>query len=231
MTLVPIDKVLRDGISANGAWTREQLALIGVAWPPSVGWKKNLVRARMMVDAAVHAQFVALKKGASGKTAMQLSLAATLPLHRCWSDGACEPNPGNGGWGFRIELPDGSVVEAQGGERRTTSNRMELTAAVQALHRLPDRARAVLYSDSEYVVKGVSTWLAAWKKRGWVKADQQPVKNRDLWMLLDGQLGRVDARFEWVRGHSGNPGNERADELAQIGRQEALDAEAGWALA
>lgn len=141
-----------------------------------------------------------------------------------WTDGSCDPNPGAGGWAFTAS--DGS--EAKGGDSETTNNRMELFAILMAMRSLPDGTVVTIYSDSQYCVNGLTVWRAAWARRAWHKKDGSAVANRDLWMVLDAEQRRLQARFEWVRGHNGNPGNERADELAQIGRQQAIDAAAVW---
>ncbi len=133
-----------------------------------------------------------------------------------YTDGACSGNPGPGGWGARLEGPDG-VNEISGGEAATTNNRMELSAAIEALASLPDNSQVTLVTDSNYVKDGMTSWLANWKKRGWKTAAKKPVKNVDLWQALDAQCQRHQVEWQWVKGHSGHPGNERADELARIG--------------
>ena len=133
-----------------------------------------------------------------------------------YTDGACSGNPGPGGWGARLEGPDG-VDEISGGEQATTNNRMELSAAIEALTRLPDNSEVTLVTDSNYVKDGMTSWLPNWKKRDWKTAAKKPVKNVDLWKLLETQCQRHRVQWQWVKGHSGHPGNERADELARIG--------------
>lgn len=130
-----------------------------------------------------------------------------------WTDGACYPNPGPGGWGWHRS--DGE--QAYGGMRETTNNRMELTAILDALKALPDGAQATVYSDSQYCVKGLTVWARGWERKGWMKKGE-PMPNRDLWMALHEHKQRVSVRFEWVRGHNGDAGNERADRLAEQGR-------------
>lgn len=133
-----------------------------------------------------------------------------------YTDGACSGNPGPGGWGARLEGPD-AVEELSGGEPATTNNRMELTAAIEALKALPDNSTVTLTTDSTYVKDGMTSWIANWKKRGWKTAAKKPVKNVDLWQALDAQCARHRISWQWVKGHAGHPGNERADELANIG--------------
>ena len=136
-----------------------------------------------------------------------------------YTDGACKGNPGPGGWGALL-LCKGVERELWGGENPTTNNRMELTAAIRALAELKRSCPVRLVTDSEYVMRGIQEWLPGWKKRGWKTSARQPVKNADLWQLLDEQVGRHQVAWEWVRGHTGHPGNERADQLANRGVDE-----------
>jgi ribonuclease HI len=133
-----------------------------------------------------------------------------------WTDGACSGNPGPGGWGvvMRYGLRQ---RELSGGEPLTTNNRMEMTAAIKALEALTRPCAVDLHTDSQYLRGGVSGWMAAWKKNGWLTADRKPVKNQDLWEELDRLLGRHKIRWHWVKGHAGHAENERADELAREG--------------
>jgi ribonuclease HI len=133
-----------------------------------------------------------------------------------YSDGACRGNPGPGGWGVLLRY-DGREKELWGGEAATTNNRMELMAAIRALEALKRPSRVRLYTDSLYVMKGISTWIRDWKRRGWRTADKKPVKNADLWRRLDEVAAKHDMEWHWVRGHAGHPENERADELANRG--------------
>jgi ribonuclease HI len=137
-------------------------------------------------------------------------------MYVIYTDGACSGNPGPGGWGARLEGPDG-VQELSGGEPDTTNNRMELTAAIEALQALPNGSEVTLTTDSTYVKDGMTSWIINWKKRGWKTAAKKPVKNVDLWQKLDAQCARHAMSWKWVKGHAGHPGNERADELANIG--------------
>ena len=132
------------------------------------------------------------------------------------TDGACRGNPGPGGWGAILSL-GGKVKELYGGEPQTTNNRMELTAVIRALETLTRRCEADVYTDSQYVQKGISEWLPSWKRRGWRTADKKPVKNEDLWRRLDEVARMHDVEWHWVRGHAGHPENERADALANKG--------------
>lgn len=136
-----------------------------------------------------------------------------------WTDGSCEPNPGTGGWGYHLRRADGVIVEGFGGEAHTTNNRMELIAVIEALTRLAPASEVALYTDSEYVRKGITRWIHGWKLRGWRTADHSPVKNVDLWQRLEAVAALHRVQWHWVRGHCGNPGNERADTLAGIGRR------------
>jgi ribonuclease HI len=137
------------------------------------------------------------------------------------TDGACRGNPGPGGWGAILRAAGGEK-EIWGGEPTTTNNRMELMAAIRALEALKRPCRVQAYTDSEYLRRGISEWLADWKRRGWRTADRKPVKNEDLWRRLDDLVGRHQVSWHWVRGHAGNRDNERADELANRGLDEIL---------
>ncbi len=135
-----------------------------------------------------------------------------------YTDGACKGNPGPGGWGAYLRS-DGHEKELWGGERNTTNNRMELLAVIEALSALKRPCTVDLYVDSEYVRKGITEWIHGWKKKGWVTAAKQPVKNAELWRQLDALVhdGTHKIAWHWVKGHSGDPGNERADALANRG--------------
>ncbi|MDH4127094.1 MAG: ribonuclease HI [Gammaproteobacteria bacterium] len=136
-----------------------------------------------------------------------------------YTDGACRGNPGPGGWG--VLLISGTRQRTlHGGERETTNNRMELTAAIEALNALRGPQNVILHTDSRYVMDGIREWLPNWKKRGWKTAARKPVKNQDLWQALDAASERHTITWKWVRGHDGNPGNEQADALANLGIEE-----------
>lgn len=136
-----------------------------------------------------------------------------------YTDGACRGNPGVGGWGALLRFRD-RELELFGGEPATTNNRMELTAAIRALAALKRRCEVALYTDSQYVRQGITTWMADWKRRDWRTADRKPVKNQDLWRQLDALAAKHDIEWHWVRGHTGHPENERADVLANRGIDE-----------
>jgi ribonuclease HI len=133
-----------------------------------------------------------------------------------FTDGACKGNPGAGGWGALLQL-NGKELELCGGEAHTTNNRMELLAAIRALEALKRPCRVILHTDSKYVQQGISEWVHNWKRRGWKTADKQPVKNEDLWRVLDALAGKHHVQWVWIKGHAGHDGNERADRLANRG--------------
>jgi len=138
-----------------------------------------------------------------------------------FADGACKGNPGPGGWGAILRT-GAREKELYGGERRTTNNRMELTAVIRALEALKRRCEVEVYTDSQYVQKGISEWLPQWKRRGWRTADRKPVKNADLWRELDALAQQHHVQWHWVKGHAGHVENERADALANRGVESAL---------
>jgi ribonuclease HI len=137
----------------------------------------------------------------------------TVVIH---TDGACKGNPGPGGWGALLEY-NGRRKEIFGGEPQTTNNRMELVAVIRALEALTRAADVEIYTDSQYVKNGIESWIHGWKRNGWKTSDRKAVKNADLWRELDLLAARHRIRWHWVRGHDDNPGNERADELANRG--------------
>ena len=136
-----------------------------------------------------------------------------------YTDGACRGNPGPGGWGALLIAGDDRKT-MHGGEAETTNNRMELSAAIEALNALKSSTQVILHTDSKYVMDGIREWMPNWKKRGWKTAAKKPVKNQDLWQALDNATQRHEIDWRWVKGHSGNPGNETADELANLGIDE-----------
>lgn len=143
-----------------------------------------------------------------------------------YTDGACRGNPGPGGWGALLKYK-GKKKELYGGQQNTTNNRMELTAAIMALEELKRPCKVDLYTDSQYLKKGITEWIANWKRVGWKTASRSPVKNADLWVSLDKAIHQHDINWRWVKGHGGNRGNERADWLANKGIDEFLDPQLG----
>ncbi|MEM1184339.1 MAG: ribonuclease HI [Planctomycetota bacterium] len=147
---------------------------------------------------------------------------AKPPHVELYTDGACSGNPGPGGWAFILRhRASGSEREENGGERQTTNNRMELQAVIEGLSMLTRPSVVDLYSDSQYVLNGLKSWMAGWKKKGWKTASKQPVKNRELWEKLDELIQIHQVSFHWVKGHNEHPENERADELAVEARDAA----------
>ena len=138
-----------------------------------------------------------------------------------YTDGACRGNPGPGGWGVSLRY-NGKHKKLFGAETETTNNRMELMAAIVALETLTRNCQIVLNTDSKYVLEGITSWMPNWKKRGWKTAAKKPVKNVDLWQRLDSATQKHEIEWVWVKGHSGDPGNELADELANQGIDEML---------
>ncbi|MEM9061190.1 MAG: ribonuclease HI [Pseudomonadota bacterium] len=158
-----------------------------------------------------------------------------MPDLVAYTDGGCSGNPGPGGWGVILQALEGDTVlkerELSGGETETTNNRMELTAAIRALEALERRSRITLITDSTYVRDGIMKWIHGWKRNGWKTAAKKPVKNDDLWKLLDTLCAAHDVTWNWVKGHAGTDGNERADKLAtreiKQRKAELKDASAG----
>lgn len=133
-----------------------------------------------------------------------------------YTDGACRGNPGPGGWGVLMQYGQ-KRKELYGGEDQTTNNRMELMAAIAGLEALKRTCQVDIYTDSQYVRKGITEWIHGWKKNGWKTSAKKDVKNRDLWQRLDDSIARHRVSWHWVKGHAGHPGNERADALANLG--------------
>ncbi|MFZ6657649.1 ribonuclease HI [Undibacterium sp. TJN19] len=138
-----------------------------------------------------------------------------------YTDGACKGNPGVGGWGALL-IAGNKEKELFGGEKETTNNRMELMAVIQALGALKRPCQITLHTDSQYVLKGITEWITGWKAKGWKTASKAPVKNVDLWQQLDEARNIHEIDWRWVRGHTGHPGNERADQLANRGVESIL---------
>lgn len=154
-------------------------------------------------------------------SARQRLLSRTMARLEIWTDGACRGNPGPGGWGALLVFGD-TEKELWGGESETTNNRMELTAAIRALEALTRPTAVILHTDSTYVRNGIRSWLAGWKRNGWRTSAKKPVKNKDLWQQLDELASTHDVDWRWVKGHAGDVGNERADELANRGCDEVM---------
>ena len=133
-----------------------------------------------------------------------------------YTDGACRGNPGVGGWGAIIHYLDTSK-ELFGGSHETTNNQMEMQAVIEGLKALKEPCNITLYTDSKYVMDGITNWIHGWKQNDWMTANKKPVKNKELWQELDGLVSKHNIEWKWVKGHAGIPGNERADELANLG--------------
>ena len=142
-----------------------------------------------------------------------MAIEMTSKTVQIYTDGACSGNPGPGGWGAVLRYGK-TEKEISGGEADTTNNRMEMMAVIKALRSLKTHCIAEIYTDSKYVLQGATEWIENWKARGWKTADKKPVKNVDLWQMLELELARHDVRWHWVKGHAGHPENERADQLA-----------------
>lgn len=152
--------------------------------------------------------------------------SANLPQVQLFTDGACKGNPGPGGWAFILRHPSsGKEIERSGGDRDTTNNRMELQAVIEGLSALKKSSYVDLTTDSQYVGKGISEWMANWKANGWRRREGKswkPVKNAEQWQQLDELLSKHEVKFHWVRGHDGHPENERCDELAVLAAEEVM---------
>ena len=138
-----------------------------------------------------------------------------------YTDGACRGNPGPGGWGALLIYKDADKA-IYGGEIDTTNNRMEMTAIIEALKIVKMDCNITLYTDSKYVMDGITKWLSNWKKKGWLTSKKKPVKNKDLWQILEESISKHNIEWQWVKGHAGIPGNEKADELANQGIDELI---------
>jgi len=141
---------------------------------------------------------------------------------KVYTDGACKGNPGEGGWGALIVQGD-TNKEIYGGESNTTNNRMELMAVIKALSLMSSENDVTIFTDSTYVQKGISEWVINWKRNGWKSSSKKPVKNKDLWVELDSLNASLSVNWKWVKGHAGHPENERADYLANLGVNSAID--------
>lgn len=168
-----------------------------------------------------HARSVVLS--AEPTTSQPAAAQVAGAIVQIWTDGACKGNPGPGGWGALLRR-GANERELFGGAASTTNNRMELTAVIEALAALKRACNVVVHTDSQYVKLGITEWLPQWERRGWKTADRKPVKNVELWQQLDEQVRRHRVQWRWVRGHSGDAGNERADALANRGVEKFLGA-------
>ena len=144
-------------------------------------------------------------------------MASKFETTIAYTDGACKGNPGAGGWGAHLIFSDGRTQDLYGGETATTNNRMELMGAIQALKHSPHELKLEIWTDSSYVKKGITEWIDSWKKRGWKTANKKPVANQDLWQQLDELRLARSVDWHWVKGHAGHAGNEKADEMANLG--------------
>lgn len=149
----------------------------------------------------------------------------TRKLVHIFTDGACSGNPGPGGWGAILRY-NGREKELKGGETLTTNNRMEMMAAIRGLEALSQPCKVELHTDSAYLRDGITKWIHGWKRNGWKTADRKPVKNEDLWRVLDDIIATHDISWHWVKGHAGHPENERADALARDGLKEHMTSQA-----
>ena len=146
-------------------------------------------------------------------------MTRTIKTVEIYTDGACRGNPGPGGWGALL-ISGHHRKTLHGGEPETTNNRMELTAAIEALNALKGKRKVILHTDSKYVMDGITEWMPNWKKRGWKTSAKKPVKNKDLWQALDEAASRHAIDWRWVKGHSDHPENDEADALANLGIDE-----------
>jgi ribonuclease HI len=238
--------------SPRGGLTAKQLKLWGVSWPPPKGWRRKILRngvpascpmpagfdpvaaraeppqaPRGMVSEVCHAaRQTTTATVADGLKYASRTLEAEAPADaiEIFTDGGCDPNPGAGGWGFAVFRGAEELHSACGGGFATTNNRMEITALIQALRWLDPKRPAIVWSDSRYVVDGSRSWRHGWKAKGWKRGKQGELLNSDLWIELDALLDARLVDVRWLRSHVGTVGNERADELATLGRQELLDA-------
>ena len=151
----------------------------------------------------------------------EFKTVAEEPMINIYADGGCRGNPGPGGWGVLMQTGC-AEKELCGGERDTTNNRMELTAVIRSLEALKRPSTVNVHTDTQYVQKGISQWIHNWKRNGWRTSDKKPVKNADLWQILDGLATQHQIKWIWVKGHAGHPGNERADALANRGIDQLL---------
>ncbi|UHD44929.1 ribonuclease HI [Aureimonas altamirensis] len=216
----PITNVeIEAGRTPAGGFTAKTLAAWGIKWPPKNGWRKRILRDGVPASCPVPAGITLAPMEPHPDPAPKPIPAGSIEI---FTDGCCEPNPGPGGWAFAVYRGAEELHASHGGEAPTTNNRMELLAIIQALRWLDPRQPAVIWTDSEYCRKGCTTWRHGWAAKGWTRGKDKALANSDLWILLAGLLDARIVEVRWTRGHVGTIGNERADELADIGRLSSL---------
>lgn len=170
---------------------------------------------------SLHASSASIDVSVSAASTRQQNTADPLAVKAnttvAYTDGACKGNPGAGGWGAHLIFSDGRTQDLYGGDKETTNNRMELMGAIKALEHSPRGSKLEIWTDSSYVKNGITQWIANWKQRGWKTASKKPVANQDLWQQLDELCQDRDVDWHWVKGHAGHAGNEKADDLANLG--------------
>lgn len=231
MKLRPITAAeIEAGRTPKGGFTAKQLRAWGISWPPKNGWRKRILRYGVPASCPYPEGFDAklvdfIPAGNPLLTFGPSPAPVEIPADaiEIFTDGSCDPNPGPGGWGFAVYRGAEEIHEASGGEAPTTNNRMELSAIIQALRWLDPRQPAVLWTDSQYCQRGCIEWRHGWKRKSWTRGPKNALANADLWQTLDGLLDTRLVDVRWTRGHVGTVGNERADELAEIGRQSILE--------
>lgn len=212
----------------KGGWNAAQLRAWGISWPPPAGWRKQLLRSGVPAACPYPGGFEPATTAAplpsnplTAFGAKPAALALPPDTIEIFTDGSCDPNPGPGGWGFAVYRGKKELHAAHGGDQPTTNNRMELSAIIAALRWLDSARPAIVWSDSQYVVRGCTEWRHGWRRRNWTRG-REALANADLWQALDALLDSRMVDIRWTRGHAGTAGNERADELADLGRAEAL---------
>jgi ribonuclease HI len=239
---IPSPDQIEAARTLKGGWTREQLAEWGVPWPPPAGWKRRLIQQwqghREGSVEAASASTVPTDPMRPRSTQLVLSTEKTHdsadpdrgevlaavgdgPVVELFTDGSCVPNPGPGGWGVILRYGH-HEKELYGSESATTSNRMEMMAAIRGLEHLKRPSVVHVHTDSQYLRSGITAWMSIWKINGWRTRRKEPVKNADLWMRLDEAIQPHQVEWFWVKGHAGNAENERADKLAALGAQESV---------
>ena len=230
MTRRPFSKAeLEASATPKGGYTAKQIHAWGLRYPPKTGWVKRLLRDGVPASCPYPAGFDPASVPVEPVRGNPLlSMGPTPPAVEIpagsieiYTDGSCDPNPGPGGWAFVVYRGEEEIHQAHGGEVASTNNRMELLGVIQALRWLDPSRPAIVWSDSQYVVRGCTEWRHGWRKKNWTRG-KSALANADLWQLLDGLLDSRIVDIRWTRGHVGTIGNERADELAEMGRQTVL---------